>query len=262
MRSLALKLLKITNFDLSIRHHWVDGKKLRLNSFTHKGYWYHGKNREADVMGTFAKLIAPGQTVLEVGGHIGYISLYFSKLVGATGQVHVFEPGRANLVYLKKNIAQASNIHLHELAVSDSEGEVQFFTENLSGQNNSLISDFAGLEANAKVAGMAPSVTVETVEAVTLDGFVPRHNLKPDFIKIDVEGAEEMVVRGMQHVLGEHGPIIMIETNQTHDAVFKIFRDNGYVVLDEELKPYGLASAVPLNSFCLPLAKAKELQFC
>ncbi|WP_162892474.1 FkbM family methyltransferase [Blastomonas fulva] len=260
MRTLALKILKATNMDVKIRHHWVEDKKICLNTFTHKGYWYHGKNREAGVMLNFARLISPGQTVLEVGGHIGYISLYFAKLVGPQGQVHVFEPGRTNLTYIKGNIAQSSTIRLHELAVSDTEGEVKFFTENLSGQNNSLISDFAGLEANAKVAGIKPSVNVETVQAVTLDGFVSRNNLSPDFIKIDVEGAEELVVRGMQKVLAEHSPIIMIETNQTHDAVFALFHANGYVVLDEELKPYGPNSPTPTNSFCLPLEKAKQLQ--
>jgi len=97
-----MPLLKATAFDLSIAHPWVPPSRFRLNSFRHKGYWYHGKSRELRTMQLFAKLIRPNDTVAEVGGHIGFISMFFAKLVGDNGRVVVFEPGSNNLPYLRQ----------------------------------------------------------------------------------------------------------------------------------------------------------------
>ncbi len=77
LRSLGLPLLKAFNRDISIRHHWLD-RKIKLNLFAHKGYWFHGRHREAEEMQAIRALIAAGDTVVEVGGHIGYISLWFA----------------------------------------------------------------------------------------------------------------------------------------------------------------------------------------
>ncbi len=96
-----LPLLKFFNPGrVSIRHHYT-GKKFSLDAFHHKGYWYHGKKREQATMELFGKLIKPNYTVIEIGGHIGYITNYFSHLV-PNGQVYVFEPGINNLPYLRK----------------------------------------------------------------------------------------------------------------------------------------------------------------
>jgi predicted methyltransferase len=66
------------------------------HSFKHYTYWYDGERREQTTMELFAKLINPGDVVVEVGGHIGYIAVYFSHLVGKQGRVVVFEPGPNN----------------------------------------------------------------------------------------------------------------------------------------------------------------------
>jgi len=80
LRRLVLPLLKIFNRDIFISHPWTNDR-VRLSLFEHKGYWFHGKNRENDEMLAFGRLIQPGACVIEVGGHIGFISLFYSKLV-------------------------------------------------------------------------------------------------------------------------------------------------------------------------------------
>src|SRR5690349_12289207 len=87
--------------DITLRHHWT-GESVRLHSFRHKGYWYHGRRREEETMRLFSQLLKPGDSVIEVGGHIGYISLYFKALV-EHGDVFVFEPGANNLPYIRQN---------------------------------------------------------------------------------------------------------------------------------------------------------------
>lgn len=61
-------------------------------------------------MELFAELIAPGQHVVEAGGHLGFITADFAKLAGATGQVTVFEPGSSNFPYIRGNIAGFSAV--------------------------------------------------------------------------------------------------------------------------------------------------------
>src|SRR5690606_31566834 len=93
LRRLGLIVLRaISRVDITIRHHWAPEHRLRLNAFHHKTYWYHGRNREHSVMRSFARLIEPGATMIELGGHIGYTSLHLGRLVGPTGRLFVFEP--------------------------------------------------------------------------------------------------------------------------------------------------------------------------
>ena len=103
LRSVVIPLLARFNpGDVTIKHHWT-GDPLRLHSFHHKGYWFHGRSREADTLELLSRLLGPGDRVVEVGAHIGYFTILFSRLVGPGGQVTVFEPGENNLTYLRDN---------------------------------------------------------------------------------------------------------------------------------------------------------------
>ena len=116
LRSFIIPFLKKLNLgNIHIKHHYT-GTKFKLDAFTHKGYWYHGKNREKVQMDIFKMIINEGDTVFELGAHIGYISLYFSKLVGPSGKLYVFEPGANNLPYTRVNIShsKSKNITLIE----------------------------------------------------------------------------------------------------------------------------------------------------
>src|SRR5262249_24259088 len=104
LRKVAIAALRRFNpGDISIRHHYTC-ERIVLHSFKHKGYWYYGKRRESESMALFAQLVRPEDTVIEVGGHIGYLSLYFAQLVGQRGQLIVFEPGANNLPYARANL--------------------------------------------------------------------------------------------------------------------------------------------------------------
>jgi len=79
-RRLFLPVLKrLSPGVITIKHHYTKDKMI-LDFFNHKGYWFYGKKREKGTMSLFADLISEGTTIVEAGGHIGYLSLYFSKL--------------------------------------------------------------------------------------------------------------------------------------------------------------------------------------
>jgi FkbM family methyltransferase len=237
--------------DITIRNpHTRD--RLRLHSFRHKGYWFHRRRREAPTMALFARLVHPGDRVAEVGGHIGFITQYFAHLVGPSGSVVVFEPGPNNLPYLRSNVARLSHVTIVEEGVGHEPGRATFYVEGLTGQNNSFVPHFEGLEVNARAAGVEPNVQAVEVSVTTLDAHFDE---PPDFVKVDVEGFELEVLLGARRMLETGHPALMVEV-QTHQAELRALADElGYVVLDEHGAPNELPATWAGNSFWLHPAR-------
>lgn len=254
IRKLAIKVLKLFSKDISITHHYT-GDKVRLHSFAHKGYWFHGKNREVNTMKTFKKLISEKDTIMEVGGHIGYICLYFSQLAGK-GSVIVFEPGVNNLPYLKKNVGQKKNVRIVEKGVGNETGQKTFYIESLTGQNNTFVKDFEGFESNKKNAGVDASYQEVTVEIVKLDEFIKDEKVGvPNFIKIDVEGFEYNVLLGMTEILSAGKTKIMVEIQANYKEIYDLFRQHHYNVYDDQLNlltDYNAYLKAAPNRFFIP----------
>ncbi len=228
LRKIVLGLLRRFNpGDVRIKHHWT-GLPFHLHSFKHKSYWFHGRRREQTVMTAFQKIIQPGDLVWEIGGHVGYLTQWFAHLVGPTGKVDVFEPGPNNLRYLEKNVGSLPAVTIYPHAVSDSIGSATFFLEDISGQNNSLVDHLPVLAANAKNAGVVPSIETIVVPTTTLDQFIVDTQRAPDFIKIDVEGVEAKVLQGAIKCLEQSRPVLLIELMHDIDQSLEILRKTNY----------------------------------
>lgn len=258
LRKLFIPLLKFFNpGKISIKHHYTKSRFV-LDVFKHKGYWFHGKRREIKTMHLFEKLIQRNFLVIEVGGHIGYITNYFSFLL-ESGYVYVFEPGKNNLPYLKENIASCKNVKLIEKAVSDKIGEAKFYIENLSGQNNSLLPDYENAKANEKSAHVKMIKKEVKVETITLDAFCDELKLMPDFIKIDIEGFELFALKGSINILREYKPIMMIEITENAAEIFTILQGLDYRLFNEECLEYREAKSLNGNIFCFHNYQHKEI---
>lgn len=214
--------------DITIRHHYT-GERLSLNAFCHKGYWFHGRDRESETMTRFSQIIEEGDLIVEVGGHIGYISQYLSSLVGQSGKLVVFEPGPNNLPYIKRNVGGKENVQLVEMAASDQNGKIKFYLEGLTGQNNSILPNYEVLNRNARAAGSQACRHEIEVETTTRDQFFLERNEKPSFFKIDVEGAELQVLHGMKGFFeGEKPPVLMVEVTAEAVEVWDFLRGFGF----------------------------------
>lgn len=255
IRPIFMKALKILDFDISIKHHWTS-LAFKLNLFKHKGYWYHGKKRENSTMRLFGSLIDIGDTVVEVGGHIGYISLYFSKLVGHKGGVIVFEPGNNNIPYISKNIENIENIRLIKKAVGDFSGEIDFFEDNLTGQNNSIVENFEGFIENSKASYVKSGVVKTLVPIVTLDSEL---NQKIDFIKIDIEAGEYKALLGASQLIERQQPILMVEIQADESKIYNMLDKFGYLLFTPELNKVSASEGLAGNIFCLHNIKHKNL---
>lgn len=236
--------------NVTIRHHYT-GDKLYLHSFRHKGYWFHGKNRERRTMQFFEMALSPGDTVLEVGGHIGYLTLYFSQLAGPQGKVVVFEPGGNNLPYIRRNVSQAANVTLIEKAISDTDGTVRFYEESLTGQNNSMLADYKVYRENCARANASASHEEREVQSVKIDTFVQQSGVTPALIKIDIEGAEWLALTGAEATLADCQPIVMVEVTENKDKVFDFFSNLGYRLFQESGEEVRDASELDFNAYAL-----------
>ena len=244
--------------DIRIRHHYT-GEPILLHSFRHKGYWFHGRRRERETMDFFSRAIRAGDHVLEVGGHIGYMTVYFSKLVGVSGRVTVFEPGSNNLPYLAPNIESLPNVELVAKAVSDEDGVAHFFEEELTGQNNSLHADYQMFAKNCEMAFSENAYEQREVETVRLDTYLTAGVVAPDLMKIDVEGAELLVLEGARQVLASQLPILVVEVTQQKQEVYALLSSLGYALYNDNGEALTSAEAIDLNVCALHPAKHAEV---
>lgn len=228
LRSLALPVLRKCDRAITMTNPF-SGLPFHLRSYAHKGYWFYGRHRERDTMQRLAVLIRRGDTIFEVGGHIGYFAQFFAKKVGYRGQVHVFEPGEQNQHFLRRNIARCTQcIHVNA-AVSDKIGKALFYEENLGGFMNSLSPEFANGTGNAATQRSVLQLRQRRVNTTTLDAYATTHNVWPDLIKIDAEGAELAVLVGAAKVL-QHVRSLMIEVSCHQVEIFEILVDHGFAL--------------------------------
>ena len=136
--------------------------------------------------------LKPGMTFWDVGAHIGEYSLIASRCVGVTGMVEAFEPQPPIYDYLLRNVEanHASNIRLHRQAVCE-----EFGTAELS-----LLQDPSLAYLIPRHGGRRESSSL-SVPTVSLDHFHRSTGLTPDVIKVDVEGAEQMVLEGSKNLM-------------------------------------------------------------
>ena len=231
VRFVFLKVLKLFSRDIKIKNPYT-GDNLILNNYRHKGYWFYGKSRERETMEMFANRIKKGDVVFEVGGHIGFITQHFSKLVEKNGVVIVFEPGKNNLPYIEKNIFGKSNVFLEKVAVSDQVGESVFYQDNISGQNNSLLSDYKGAIDVSKTHFERLQKESYVVPVTTIDEYISASGVKCSYLKIDIEGNELKALQGAKTALKSIKGV-MVEVTENQCQVSNLLLDNGFALETE-----------------------------
>jgi FkbM family methyltransferase len=159
---------------------------------------------EQHVFRDLQKIICSGATVYDIGANVGLFSVLFARWIGAGGWLYAIEPNPICVHFLRANLehARSRNFTILPVAASDRRSDVRF-TINYG-------SSLLGVGADSSVTGK-PGHQI-TVEGESLDALIATFNLRnPDFIKLDVEGAEASVVAGMMATLEKHRPSFMIE---------------------------------------------------
>lgn len=188
------------------------GKKWVVGAGEH-GYWlgsYELAKRKA-----FEHIIKPGSVVYDIGANVGYFSLLASVLVGSRGHVVAFEPLPRNLCYLRKHLELngLQNLMVIDAAVSDQSGEA-----------------FFDLGASTAMGHLADAGDIR-VRRVSLDHLLGEKTiLPPDYMKIDVEGAEYDVLCGARRILEIYHPLLFVDTHnrQAHRLTVALLDALGY----------------------------------
>lgn len=161
------------------------------------------ENYEPELL-VFRQLLFPGAVVVDAGASYGIYTVVASKVVGRSGKVLSFEPTSATFAILQRNLTLncAQNVRAFRAALIDCEKKVTLYYYPDSSRNSLAI-----IEDNA--------VGSETVEARPLAAVLATEGIgHVDVIKLDVEGAEELVLRGAREVLKRDHPIVIFEVNQ------------------------------------------------
>lgn len=158
-----------------------------------------------------------GMCFVDVGANIGFFSLLVAKRVGETGKVVAIEPNRENAALLRRSIEwnDLANIHVVEKAASDK--HAQFTLHPDSASTLSLLVDdrssasYAASWVNAHATPSSPTATAGyVVDAVPLDDLLANEQ-RIDVIKIDTDGHDDQVLRGMTRIIAKFHPIIFSE---------------------------------------------------
>ena len=169
-------------------------------------YGVLGDSAEISLTRFIVKNLRKGDVFLDVGANCGFYSALAARLVGPTGHVHAFEPTPAILALLRRNTADFTTVAVSPVALSDENGMAPFYVSDTVRVANSL------LVAHAPQAGNA--ITVATRR---LDDYCAEHAVTPTVIKIDVEGAEAMVLRGGKSTILSALPVITLEIRKGVD---------------------------------------------
>jgi len=175
---------------------YLQNKGSQFQQLAKYGIW------EEETTKYFLENVSEGDVALDVGANIGYFTLLFASLVGKEGKVFSFEPEPSNFEILKKNVKlnNFQNVELQNAAVGDSSGELELYlSEKAAGQHRIYESNNSGKNHI-------------TVRAINLDEFFNNNYLseKISFIKIDAEGSEFGVLKGMEKILSQNKNINLI----------------------------------------------------
>ena len=147
--------------------------------------------------------LRPGDVFVDVGANAGYFALLAAQCVGASGRVLAIEPNPSVATQLLKNIQRSRlrNVITEEVACSDTLEPLVLYLHDDSNSGRASVS-----------RGNANGVEEVEVQSTTFDRLVNKHNLQRiRLVKIDVEGAESLVLKGMVNTMQELQPLIVLE---------------------------------------------------
>ncbi len=166
---------------------------------------------------------SPGQIVLDVGANVGEFALAASHFVGSRGAVLAVEPDPFLCALLHRTIAERKNagVPLEALcaAVADEDGFACFHIASRGRASNSLAGHGSETKGPVRSQFIAPVFTVDTIAQKWRN---------PDFIKIDVEGAEFRVLAGASRTLRQYRPLVLVEVTAKHEDVRELFKRFDY----------------------------------
>ena len=193
---------------------------------------YYEAEYEPDTFAFFRENVGKGDTVLDIGGHIGLFAVVTARLVGNEGKVFSFEPTPFTRGVLKEVVelnGLSEIVEVRAEAVSSKSGQTVFFDTGDSISN-----------ANSLVRTERSKVEIP-ITLTSVDEFVKEKSIKASCLKIDVEGVELDVLRGARATFLEHRPAVRLglhppfitQNGQSLDEIWAILEEYRMQVIFE-----------------------------
>jgi len=186
---------------------------------------------ERQLIHCIERLVRPGEICIDVGAEKGYITLHLARAVGSKGRVLAFEPDPRAAKELWENCVRNrvnSVVTLFQVALADEEGDCELALTTQLGNSTRFPNEFARPQVISRI--IVPTKTLDqAIEETGISG-----NLS--FIKIDAEGSEPLILKGMSRTLKRFRPAIWTEINRPSlragnfpiDAIEAPLRNAGY----------------------------------
>lgn len=194
LKDLAYKTIDAITLGKGVNRH-ICGEEIR---FPPKWSRYYEAEYEPETFDFFHENLKPGDTVLDIGGHIGLFAVVTARFVGNSGSVFSFEPTPFTRGVMKEVVdlnGVADIVEIRGEAVSSKRGETIFYDTGTEISN-----------ANSLVRSEL-SKTEIPITLISVDEFVTERGLNVDCLKIDVEGAELDVLIGAREVFTSQRPV-------------------------------------------------------
>jgi FkbM family methyltransferase len=202
---------------------------LDLSNWSERLSYFLGRHHEIATALFLRAAVSSGDTFIDIGANVGLVTLHAAALVGSDGHVHAFEPNPKLADRLGKVIAlnQLRNVTLHATGLSNTAGELTL----------SILNNHPGQGTLSNIESPGPVTEQYRVPVCVADDVLPGELSGQVIVKIDVEGYEEHVLRGMRRTLDRFRPIVFTEvsTNYLERAggsvaqLFTLMRLLGYV---------------------------------
>ena len=217
------------------------------------GFWMHvnpeqywdqevikrGGQWEPGLIRIIKAVVAPGDLCLDIGSHKGYVSCVLALAVGSSGRVLSFDPDPRLGEELRNNVARNGfdQVTYFPLALGDKKSRIKLLLTNTLGWSTSFPSSLAGPDVIKEI-----DVEASTVDLVLSE--IGADQKSVSFIKVDAEGAEPLIWRGMRNMLSRSSPVIAMEIN------FSAMKAGGFSLdaFSEEIKAEGYSTICEITS--------------
>lgn len=165
---------------------------------------YFNNDYELDNINFINTFLDKGMTAIDIGAHIGLMTTIMSKKVGSQGKVYAFEPTPSSFALLEKtiDINNTRNIVVPlKKAVANKAGKTTFFISPNEAHNSNSLSN-----NNRQVGEIGIDVDLMSIDELKTEYKIS----KIDLIKIDAEGAEYSVLKGIANTLISDRPKIIL----------------------------------------------------
>lgn len=197
--------------------------------------------REPESTKMIKKILKPGDIVVDIGANRGYYALMESRLVGKNGKVYAIEPVQDNINALKKNIELNNypNIKVFQVAIGDKNTTTKMYISSFSNWHSFI-------NHKQKITS-----TID-IKVISLDNFL-KDKEYPYFIRMDVEGYEYQILKGMKNVLERRKPLKLFIELHPH-----LMQKDKTIFILKTLMKYGFEPTMVIRCLTATEMKVKK----